>query len=144
MAKTLEDRLKAIRNKPASIPNWADAAPKKEEPIHDIRELGVDPVAADRIMRLTADYHSWAAQEREAKQAKGLISNELKTLCNDYGLTKVMVDDLKVSYYPMTYTKIDKGLLLAQGVKAETIAKCTVSTKSMAIRVSAAGQRDED
>lgn len=145
----MRERLNQIRQAqrkgaPSMRPQAKQAKPKEdEEEVYDIRELALNPVDADRFMRLAAQYKEHQSVESTAKKQKELVGASLKAICNDYGLRKVMADDLRVTYYETHRSSIDAVLLKAHGVKPSVIAACTATTDSWALRVGVPGKGDD-
>lgn len=149
MAKaSVRERLDAIRQQQSkkSAPSLHPRGTDKvlEEQIYDVRELGLDAHDSNELLRLTAEYAKCSHIASEANRDRTVIGTKLKRMCNDYGLKRVKADDLTLSYYETVRTKVDVALLRAHGVSAATIAACTIKTPSMALRVSAPGQREDN
>lgn len=143
---SIKDRLDAIRQQAKkSAPSFAPTprAPKPKEILPDISEFVVASELHDvqELVRLHARY---GAEERIAKKSKKPIAEALKTACNDYGITKVVSEGNRVTYYPTSRPSISAQLLIEQGVSLEVIRKSTVPNAGWAIRVSPIGENDGD
>lgn len=141
------DKLRAQHRKgaPSLVPGKGGKPTQKpEEVIPDIRELGMDEGDTDTLMRLSAQHVMYAREESTAKRMKDGVTERIKSLCNDYSLTKAKADDLTISYYDIERTSLDPVLLRSYGVKAEVIVACTVTTRTKGLRISAPRQGQED
>jgi hypothetical protein len=141
LAKRLAELRKAqLKSAPSFLPR------AKREPVvvPDVREFITD-VNDLRTLRELAQLHvQYGTEERRAKALKKPIAEAIKGICSDYSLSKVAVDENKISYYKMGRETISAALLMDEGVSIETIKRCTVRTETYAVRVTPPGGRDDD
>jgi hypothetical protein len=128
--------------RPETPRSWK--APKVEPILPDASELITDSHELDTLRSLVALHVTYSAEERRAKHEKKPVVESLKSICNDYGLSKITCDRNKVSYYPLSKSSINRQLLLDAGVSSEIIDRCTITTASFGVRVTPPGASDED
>lgn len=143
----IKDRLNALRrqNAPSFVPESRRRQPKVEEIAPpDIRELVADSLHLDKILRLTTEQAAINHDIRELNKARKPLVEQIKSLCNIYGLRKAQVDACRLAYFPVQKSAIKKELLLAAGVSPKIIAACTVTTESWNLKITEAGESEEE
>lgn len=142
MMQSLRDRLAALRDQhkrsaPSFTPGPRQTKTKVVEVLPDVAEL-VPVTELENIRELAALHLKHGSTERRGKKAKEPVTESLKALCNDYGLTKARCPEsnARITYYPMSRESVNPQLLLNEGVAPDIIKRCTVKTDSFAVRVS--------
>lgn len=142
---SVKDRLDALRQQAKkSAPSFAPTpkAPKPKEILPDI-SLYVAASDLHDVQELVRLCEQYGAEERRARRLKKPVADALKTACNDYGITKVVSQGSRVSYYPMSRSSLSPQLLMEHGVSPDVIRKCTVTETSWGIRVSPINEDDD-
>lgn len=143
---SIKDRLAALRQQhKQSAPSFLPTRRKKAEVVlPDAAELVTDKADLDTLRELVALHVQYSGEERKAKAQKAPVADSIKSVCQDYGLTKITCDGNKVTYYPTKRSTISRQLLLDKGVSLKTINDCTVTSDSYGVRVTPPGSDDED
>jgi hypothetical protein len=118
--------------------------PKVEVVLPDATDLITDPRDLSALQELVDQHVHYSAMERSAKAMKEPVVQSLKSIGEDYGLTKLTCNQNKVTRYKVRRSTIVKQLLLDAGVSHAIIKACTVDTDSWAIRVTPPGADDAE
>jgi hypothetical protein len=141
---SFKDQLKAKNQAKKEAENLAKASKgrvkraKSDEyvpptPLEDLSVKALDRLKIKRLM----DQHILLSQaEGKLRKQKEDITKELKRLCMLYGLERFHIGGNQTAYYPSTRQRIDKGMLMSQGVSLVAIFKATITKESFGLRVS--------
>ena len=147
--RSLQERMReATKGSRASLFPSEPKKPKKvKEPeiVPDLRDLVSSHIVRTKILRLSQKIYEWGVAEREAKAGRKPLVEALKILLESEGIDaeKFMADELRVSMYDVSRSRIDRDKLLAHNVSPKVIAACTERKASKAIRVGLANEKEE-
>lgn len=144
--QSLEEKMQKAVSGPAPslTPGPRPKAPEKEvEVVPDYTELVTSALHRTQLKRLVADSVALAAQEKEIKNLRKPVTDDIKNILATYGISKANCDGARVNFYNVPRTSIDKDLLIAAGVKPSVIAMCTVTTNTPTLRISKGGDDGE-
>lgn len=146
--KSLQQRLKEVSasNLVSIIPDDEDKKQREKEIVPDIRE--VIPVLTKRLkaFKLAGHIHTISMQERELRDSKKVLVDQLKEILESENLTKTtfMAGEYRVSQYETVRSSLSVPKLLAHNVSPKTLAECTEIKKSISLRVSEKEEEIED
>lgn len=130
---------------PSMVPGGKRRKSKEtEEVIPELTSLTIPPIIRLKLIRLMNQHMDMTARISEIVDQREPLAEEIKTLCNSYGVTKAQHQGNRITYYPTGRTKIVKELLLAKGVSGVIIDECTTKSSSFGLRITPAGQEEKE
>ena len=144
--KTLEDKLNVIKSRGDVSLLPPKRKVKEPEIIPELSVIITNKYERSAIERLSNLIRLHGEEEYEAKRAKAPLVLELKAELVRRGVTEksVMLESgLKLSHYEVPRSSINVQKLLAHGVSPKIIVACTDVKKSMTLRVSLPGEKEE-
>lgn len=144
---SIKDRLAALRAQhKKTAPSFAPSTRQKKEQvvIPDVSDLVTDSHDLESLRELVALHVQYGAAERAAKHQKKPVAESIKSICVDYGLTKVVCDGNKLSYYKTVRSSINEQMLLDAGVSPTIIKACTIKTDSWQARITPPGEEEDE
>lgn len=117
---------------------------KEPEVVPDAREVIESDLDRNLLARLCAQHVEWNQAEKVARDAKKPITAKIKEILARNKATKLMVGDIRASYYNAPRSSLSRDLLLANGVTPAVIAKSTVTKDAYSLRLTLAGETEED
>ena len=116
---------------------------KEAEIIPDVRELIDDVKTRNLLAKLVTQSIDWQQTEKEAKKAREPITTQIKKILGDYEVGKAVCNGYRLNYFNSPRSSISKELLLSNGVSPAIITKCTTTSNSYTLRITAPGEEDE-
>lgn len=145
----LSERIKAAmpKPKPASFAptGLTKRKEKDEEPVYDIRDLGLPPAQLKQIGQLI-DIHAGITLEIKGKiRMKKQLAEQIKAICDRNNIVgKVYSGGTKLNYFMTVDKRITKESMLAQGYTPADIQAVTVSKDKWNLRITPEGAPEED
>lgn len=143
---SIKDRLAQLRAQHRqSAPSFLPS--RKVKPVivlPDAAELVTDTHDLETLRELVALHVQYGAEERKARAMKTPVAESIKSICEDYSLTKLTCDHNKVSRYKTIRRTIVGSLLTDAGVSPAVVKACTVETESWGVRVTPPSGSDDD
>src|ERR1700704_3786802 len=99
---SIKEKLAALRQQhKQSAPSFLPSPrkPKPETLLPDASELVTDTHDLSTLRELVALHIQYGGEERKAKAMKAPVAESIKSICEDYNLTKLTCDRSKVSRY---------------------------------------------
>lgn len=143
-----EQRLKEKMDKAIPKPKPASMIPAprekvEEPPPPDIREIDISNIDRLKVVRLVSQHSALGLQERDARNNKKALTNQLKGIVKNFDTKLFLCDGNRVNYYSTSQAVISKELLLSNGVSPAVIAASTVTKDKWTLRITPPGMKEE-
>lgn len=148
---TLQQKLEAsLAASKAGAPSLNPVPKPKKEPLEaevlpDIREVVTSPADRMKIIRLVAESADLAMQEKQIKNARKPITEMLKKIIPDLSSSlKFMADGVRVNMFTINQKRLNQLKLREKGVSQAIIDACTDTVPVTTLKVTPAGESDEE
>ena len=139
-----EQTAGARKSAPSMVPDYDRkqhrhyAPPKEEEVLPELQELVTDARDLDVLQGAINLHAAYNSEKHKLEKAMAPLADTIKSLLDDYQVSKAQCGDCRVSYYRVHRSAIKADLLLAHGVSPATIEASTVVSESATLKITKA------